>query len=114
MQDLQRGLKVDNQPDRSESHESRRGSQTCSRIFILVYHFNSLHYWDIVSSGMDYRFDLPDCSMVFQPFYGQTANIFGRWLMISAIVLFIVGSAIGGAAQDMSMLIVGRAIQVSH
>jgi hypothetical protein len=34
--------------------------------------------------------------------------------MISAIVLFIVESAIGGAAQDMSMLIVGRAIQVSH
>jgi MFS family permease len=66
--------------------------------------------WNLVCGA-----ELPDCSMVFQPFYGQTANIFGRrWLMISAIVLFIVGSAIGGAAQDMSMLIVGRAVQVSH
>jgi hypothetical protein len=34
--------------------------------------------------------------------------------MIFAIVLLIIGSEIGGAAQDMSMLIVGRSIQVSH
>ena len=34
--------------------------------------------------------------------------------MILAIVLFIIRSTIGGAAQDMSTLIVGRAIQVSY
>ncbi|RDL35875.1 uncharacterized protein BP5553_06487 [Venustampulla echinocandica] len=51
-------------------------------------------------------------SMVFQPLYGQTANIFGRrWLMILAITLFIVGSAIGGASQSISMLIAGRVVQ---
>ncbi|TVY17886.1 Efflux pump FUS6 [Lachnellula arida] len=50
--------------------------------------------------------------MAFQPFYGQTANIFGRkWVMISAILFFLVGSAIAGGAQNMPMLIAGRAIQ---
>jgi MFS family permease len=51
--------------------------------------------------------------MMFQPLYGQTANIFGRrWLMIFAVSMFIAGSAVGGAAQTMAMLIAGRAIQV--
>jgi MFS family permease len=51
--------------------------------------------------------------MIFQPLYGQTANIFGRrWLMIFAVSLFMVGSAVGGAAQSIAMLIAGRAIQV--
>jgi MFS family permease len=50
---------------------------------------------------------------MFQPLYGQTANIFGRrWLMIFAISVFITGSVIGGAAQSMAMLIAGRAVQV--
>jgi MFS family permease len=50
--------------------------------------------------------------MVFQPLYGQTADLFGRrYLMIFAITVFIAGSAISGAAQNISMLIAGRAIQ---
>jgi hypothetical protein len=32
--------------------------------------------------------------------------------MISAVSLFMAGSAVGGAAQSMAMLIAGRAIQV--
>jgi MFS family permease len=51
--------------------------------------------------------------MMFQPLYGQTANIFGRRrLMIVAVSLFMAGSAIGGAAQSMGVLITGRAVQV--
>lgn len=53
--------------------------------------------------------------MMFQPLYGQTANIFGRRrLMIVAVSLFMAGSAIGGAAQSMGILITGRAIQVCY
>ncbi|KAF2165341.1 hypothetical protein M409DRAFT_55755 [Zasmidium cellare ATCC 36951] len=48
----------------------------------------------------------------FQPLYGQSANIFGRrWLMISALVFFILGSGISGGASSMGMLIAGRTIQ---
>ena len=52
---------------------------------------------------------------MFQPLYGQTANIFGRrWLMIFAVLMFMAGSAVSGAAQSMPMLIAGRAVQVSY
>ncbi|XXH02499.1 hypothetical protein Hte_008875 [Hypoxylon texense] len=48
----------------------------------------------------------------FQPLYGQTANIFGRrTLTLLAVFFFAAGSAICGPAQNMGMLIAGRAIQ---
>ncbi|KAH6673324.1 MFS general substrate transporter-like protein [Halenospora varia] len=51
-------------------------------------------------------------SMVFQPLYGQAANIFGRrYVIILAVSLFAVGSAICGSAVNMTVLIVGRIIQ---
>ncbi|CAD6446131.1 2b786199-f3c9-4435-9480-7ab88f4ac46b [Sclerotinia trifoliorum] len=51
-------------------------------------------------------------STAFQPLYGQTANIFGRrWLIISAVALFILGSGIAGGAHSMTMLIAGRTVQ---
>lgn len=51
-------------------------------------------------------------STAFQPFFGQTANVFGRrWLMISACALFTLGSGIAGGARDMPMLIAGRLVQ---
>ena len=55
---------------------------------------------------------LDKLSTAFQPFFGQTANIFGRrWLMITAVVLFTLGSGIAGGAWDMPMLISGRIVQ---
>ena len=51
-------------------------------------------------------------STAFQPFFGQTANIFGRrWLIIAAVALFTLGSGIAGGAWDMPMLIAGRVVQ---
>ncbi|KAL9130698.1 MAG: hypothetical protein Q9217_001177 [Psora testacea] len=51
-------------------------------------------------------------STAFQPLYGQTANIFGRrWLTISAVALFTLGSGLSGGATHGTMLIIGRAIQ---
>ncbi|KAH8172782.1 major facilitator superfamily protein [Sarocladium implicatum] len=47
-----------------------------------------------------------------QPLYGQLANIFGRrWPMIIATALFVIGSAICGAANNINTLIAGRIIQ---
>lgn len=48
----------------------------------------------------------------FQPLYGQTANIFGRRsLTLLAVLFFLAGSAISGAAPNLGALIAGRAIQ---
>lgn len=48
----------------------------------------------------------------FQPLYGQNANIFGRrTLTLLAVFFFAAGSAICGPAQNIGMLIAGRAIQ---
>jgi MFS family permease len=48
----------------------------------------------------------------FQPLYGQTANIFGRRsLIVIAVVLFAVGSAVSGAAKSTAALIAGRTVQ---
>lgn len=48
----------------------------------------------------------------FQPLFGQTANIFGRrFLTLSAVLLFTVGSAISGSAANIAALIAGRLIQ---
>lgn len=51
-------------------------------------------------------------STVFQPLFGQLANIFGRrWLILSAVAIFILGSGVCGAATSMGILILGRVIQ---
>jgi MFS family permease len=50
--------------------------------------------------------------MIFQPLFGQVADIFGRrWLMISSVAVFIFGSGICGGASSSAMLIAGRTIQ---
>ncbi|KAL4789187.1 major facilitator superfamily domain-containing protein [Aspergillus venezuelensis] len=47
-----------------------------------------------------------------QPIIGQTANIFGRrWLTISSVIFFALGSGISGGATSTAMLIGGRAVQ---
>ena len=54
----------------------------------------------------------PSSSTSIQPLFGQTANIFGRrWLMITAVAIFALGSGISGGAKSAAMLIAGRAIQ---
>jgi len=52
------------------------------------------------------------CSAAVQPFFGQTANIFGRrWLTIGAVVIFAFGSGLSGGATSGAMLIAGRTFQ---
>ncbi|KAL8701125.1 MAG: hypothetical protein Q9224_000640 [Gallowayella concinna] len=51
-------------------------------------------------------------SAAVQPLFGQLANIFGRrWLTMSIVALFTLGSGICGGATNGAMLIAGRAIQ---
>jgi MFS family permease len=46
------------------------------------------------------------------PLFGQVADIFGRkWLMISVVATFALGSGISGGATTTAMLIGGRAVQ---
>lgn len=47
-----------------------------------------------------------------QPLFGQIANVFGRRdPIIFSVVLFALGSGIGGGAHNVAMLIAGRTIQ---
>ena len=49
---------------------------------------------------------------VMMPIYGKLSDVFGRKpLLVIAIVLFLIGSVVGGLAGDMNWLIAGRAIQ---
>ncbi|WP_062134865.1 MDR family MFS transporter [Demequina aestuarii] len=49
---------------------------------------------------------------VTMPIYGKLGDLYGRkGLFITAIGLFLAGSVVGGLAQDMDSLIVGRVIQ---
>lgn len=51
-------------------------------------------------------------SAVVMPFYGQVSEIFGRkWVFLSAIVIFMVGSCLCGVSQNVSMLIASRSVQ---
>ncbi|CAN5239506.1 MDR family MFS transporter [soil metagenome] len=51
-------------------------------------------------------------STIVMPVYGKLGDLVGRkWLFIAAIALFLVGSVVGGTADSMTSLIVGRAIQ---
>lgn len=46
------------------------------------------------------------------PVYGKLGDLMGRKaVFLSAIVVFMVGSALAGIAQDMTLLVVGRAVQ---
>lgn len=46
------------------------------------------------------------------PLWGKISDLYGRRLIFQvAIVIFLVGSALAGIAQDMGMLIIGRAVQ---
>ena len=51
-------------------------------------------------------------STIMLPVYGKLGDLIGRkGLFVAAISLFVLGSIIGGMAQDMTTLIVGRAVQ---
>ncbi|KAL4068097.1 MFS general substrate transporter [Scleroderma citrinum] len=48
----------------------------------------------------------------FGPMYGKLSNMFGRKpILYSSICIFLLGSALAGAAQTMNWLIISRAIQ---
>ncbi len=49
---------------------------------------------------------------IAMPIFGKLGDMLGRkWLYLFGIAVFILGSVIGGSAQSMEMLILGRAIQ---
>ncbi|MBB2976173.1 EmrB/QacA subfamily drug resistance transporter [Microbacterium endophyticum] len=49
---------------------------------------------------------------IMMPIYGKMGDLLGRKnIFIAALTLFLVGSVVGGLAQDMTWLIIGRAIQ---
>lgn len=51
-------------------------------------------------------------STIVLPIYGKLGDLIGRkWLFQLAIVIFLVGSALSGAAQDIGQLIAFRALQ---
>ncbi|PIA14079.1 hypothetical protein COEREDRAFT_66166 [Coemansia reversa NRRL 1564] len=51
-------------------------------------------------------------STAMQPLYGKLSDIFGRIeTLIAGLLVFLVGSAVSGAAKSMGMLIGGRIIQ---
>ena len=49
---------------------------------------------------------------IAMPVNGKLGDILGRkWLYITGIGLFVIGSALGGFAHTMELLIIGRAVQ---
>ena len=51
-------------------------------------------------------------STIMLPVYGNLGDLIGRkGLFIGAITVFIIGSVVGGSAQDMTWLIIGRGVQ---
>ncbi len=51
-------------------------------------------------------------STIVMPVYGKLGDLVGRkWLFVAAIVLFLVGSVMGGLSDSMGTLIAGRAVQ---
>ncbi|KAH8897383.1 MFS general substrate transporter [Thozetella sp. PMI_491] len=52
------------------------------------------------------------CSTALTPLFGQLCNIFGRrWVFLSVVGLFTLGTGICGGATSGAMLIAGRAVQ---
>ena len=51
-------------------------------------------------------------STIVMPVYGKLGDLVGRkWLFVAAIVLFLIGSVLGGLSDSMGTLIAGRAVQ---
>ena len=51
-------------------------------------------------------------STIMMPIYGKLGDLVGRkYLLIAAIIIFLIGSAIGALSPDMAWLIVARVIQ---
>lgn len=51
-------------------------------------------------------------STITVPIYGKLSDLFGRkWLLLFAVVLFLIGSALSGASQTMTQLIFFRGFQ---
>jgi EmrB/QacA subfamily drug resistance transporter len=72
----------------------------------IVGEFNSLDHLSWVISAYLLT------STVSVPIYGKVSDIYGRKpLFQAAILLFVLGSALAGAAQDMTQLIVFRGLQ---
>jgi MFS family permease len=69
--------------------------------------------YTIVAHELLYRrYSQTTISICVQPLFGQLADIFGRrWLAVSIVTIFTIGSAICGAANGGEALIAGRAIQ---
>ncbi|WP_370639252.1 MDR family MFS transporter [Corynebacterium sp. CNCTC7651] len=52
------------------------------------------------------------CQTIAMPINGKLGDVLGRkWLYIFGIALFVIGSTVGGFANSMELLIIGRAIQ---
>ena len=52
------------------------------------------------------------CQTIAMPINGKLGDILGRkWLYMFGIALFVIGSTVGGFANTMELLIIGRAIQ---
>ncbi|KAL5508718.1 hypothetical protein ACEPAG_4803 [Sanghuangporus baumii] len=72
---------------------------------IIIEHFDGREF---VWIGSAYTL----AGVAFLPLSGHLANIFGRKLiLLVALVLFAIGSALCGASQNMGMLISGRIVQ---
>jgi len=51
-------------------------------------------------------------STIVMPVYGKLGDLVGRkWLFVAAIILFLIGSVMGGLSDSMGTLIAGRAVQ---
>ncbi|WP_225732868.1 MDR family MFS transporter [Pseudoclavibacter sp. CFCC 11306] len=52
------------------------------------------------------------CATVMMPVYGKLGDLYGRKaITIGAVAAFLIGSIVGGLAQDMTWLIIARGIQ---
>lgn len=51
-------------------------------------------------------------STFMMPIYGKVSDLLGRKpVLVGAIIIFVIGSVLGGLASDMTLLIIGRAVQ---
>ena len=73
------------------------------------------HIVEDLGAGEEYQW-IPTAyfltNTAFQPLYGQAANIVGRRILIlGAVAMFAIGSAVSGSAPNTAALIAGRTIQ---
>lgn len=51
-------------------------------------------------------------STIMMPIYGKLGDLIGRKsLLVGALTIFVIGSLVGAVADDMTVLIIGRAVQ---